>query len=116
MPNEIRVTAAVAKVLAAFLEDPAVDRYGLDLMRATNQTSGTLYPILTRLIEAGWAAAQWETDHDPALEGRPARRYYRLTAQGVTGARDAVAALYQQLSRAATSTKASTATTKPRTA
>ena len=113
MPHEIRVTAAVAKVLAAFLEDPTVDRYGLDLMHATAQPSGTLYPILTRLLDAGWVAATWEAEHDPALEGRPARRYYRLTPHGVTAARDAVAALYQQLSRA---DRGAAAATKPRTA
>ena len=31
MASQIRVTAAVAKVLAAFLEDPTEHRYGLDL-------------------------------------------------------------------------------------
>ena len=110
MPSDIRVTAAVAKVLAAFLEDPAVDRYGLDLMRATDHPSGTLYPILTRLEQAGWLVAEWEADHDPVAEGRPTRRYYRLTPDGVVAARAAVAALYEQLSRAHQPAKA----TKPR--
>jgi PadR family transcriptional regulator PadR len=86
----IRVTAAVAKVLAAFLEDPAEHRYGLDLMRATDQPSGTLYPILTRLVRAGWAVAEWEREHDPSETGRPSRRYYRLTPHGERSARDAV--------------------------
>jgi hypothetical protein len=49
MAGDVRVTAGVAKVLAAFLEDPAADRYGLDLMKATDMPSGTLYPILARL-------------------------------------------------------------------
>jgi PadR family transcriptional regulator PadR len=100
MSSRIRVTAAVAKVLAAFLDDPAEHRYGLDLMRATDQPSGTLYPILARLVRAGWAVAEWEREHDPTETGRPSRRYYRLTPHGVTAARDAVAQLYEQLSRA----------------
>jgi PadR family transcriptional regulator PadR len=100
MPSEIRVTAAVAMVLAAFLEDPGADRYGLDLMRATGQPSGTLYPILLRLQRAGWVVAEWE-DVDPAEAGRPARRYYRLSADGVVSARTAVAELSRRLSRAA---------------
>jgi PadR family transcriptional regulator len=100
MATQIRVTAAVARVLAAFLEDPTEQRYGLDLMRATEQPSGTLYPILTRLVQAGWAVAEWEREHDPSESGRPSRRYYRLTPHGVSAARDAVAQLYEQLSRA----------------
>jgi DNA-binding PadR family transcriptional regulator len=93
------MTVAVAKVLAAFLTDPAVDRYGLDLMRATEHPSGTLYPILLRLQRAGWVAAHWE-EIDPATAGRPARRYYRLTPDGAVAARTAVAALYEPLARA----------------
>jgi PadR family transcriptional regulator PadR len=99
MPD-VRVTIAVAKVLAAFLEDPAADRYGLDLMRATGQPSGTLYPILVRLQRAGWVEARWE-EIDPAAAGRPPRRYYRLTSDGVAAARRDVAEVYQHLHRVA---------------
>jgi DNA-binding PadR family transcriptional regulator len=101
MISPVRATAAVAKVLAAFLEDPAVDRYGLDLMRASGHPSGTLYPILTRLQRAGWIEAEW-VEVDPAAAGRPARRYYRLTPDGAVAARDEIAALQRQLSRGAT--------------
>ncbi len=78
------------------LEDPPVERYGLELMRATGQPSGTLYPILARLQEAGWVRAGWE-DVDPSVEGRPARRYYSLTAEGAAAARTELAALYAKL-------------------
>ena len=96
MISDVRMTAAVAKVLAAFLADPAADRYGLDLMRATGHPSGTLYPILLRLQRAGWIDARWE-EIDPVAAGRPARRYYRLTAEGAVAARTEVAALHRQL-------------------
>jgi DNA-binding PadR family transcriptional regulator len=89
----MRITVPVAKVLSAFLADPSADRYGLDLMRATDLPSGTLYPVLQRLQQAGWVAAQWE-EIDPAAEGRPARRYYRLTPQGVADGRQALAELH----------------------
>lgn len=98
MPPSIRMTVAVAAVLAVFLEDPATDRYGLDLMRATGRPSGTLYPILVRLQRAGWVRAEWE-DVDVAEAGRPARRYYRLTPDGVVAARAELAALSAQLHR-----------------
>jgi PadR family transcriptional regulator, regulatory protein PadR len=86
MVEPVRATPAVSRVLAVFLEDPAADRYGLDLMRVSGYPSGTLYPILTRLERAGWIEARWE-QLDPAVAGRPARKYYRLTAGGVAAAR-----------------------------
>ncbi|WP_170318835.1 PadR family transcriptional regulator [Allorhizocola rhizosphaerae] len=99
MVQNVRITTAVVKVLAALVDDPARERYGLDLIRDTGLPSGTLYPILTRLERAGWVHAEWE-DLDPVAEGRPARRYYRLTPDGVQAARTELAALYQRLSKA----------------
>jgi PadR family transcriptional regulator, regulatory protein PadR len=92
------MTTSVLKVVSAMLTDPTADRYGLDLMRDTGLASGTLYPILVRLERADWVSARWE-DIDPVAEGRPSRRYYRLTAHGVSGARREIAAIRQQLSR-----------------
>ena len=103
MPQPIRMTLAVTSVLAAFLADPGEPRYGLDLMRATNQPSGTLYPILLRLQRAGWVVAEWE-EIDAAAASRPARRYYRLTPDGLAAARLELAELYQQLHQARTGT------------
>ncbi|MGN9804345.1 PadR family transcriptional regulator [Micromonospora sp. L32] len=88
----MRMTIPVAKVLAALLAEPDAARYGLDLMRATGLPSGTLYPVLHRLQDAGWLTADWE-EVEPAAAGRPARRYYLLTAEGVTAARQALAEL-----------------------
>lgn len=99
MISPVRMTTAVARVLAAFLEDPTAERYGLDLMRASGHPSGTLYPVLTRLVKAGWICAEWE-DVDPVAAARPARRYYRLTAEGIVAARTEIAALHLQLSKA----------------
>ncbi|GIH11065.1 hypothetical protein Rhe02_91320 [Rhizocola hellebori] len=91
----MRITVPVAKVLSAFLADVAEDRYGLDLMKTTGLPSGTLYPILQRLQEAGWVTAEWE-DIDPVAQGRPARRYYRLTPHGAESGRVALAELHAQ--------------------
>ncbi|MFU8871601.1 PadR family transcriptional regulator [Micromonospora sp. SL4-19] len=88
----MRMTIPVAKVLAALLADPDAERYGLDLMWMTGLPSGTLYPVLHRLQGAGWLTADWE-EVDPVAAGRPARRYYRLTADGVAAARQALAEL-----------------------
>ena len=99
MGNEVRITTSVMRVLLAFLTDVAADRYGLDLMHDTGLASGTLYPILVRLERAGWVTSQWEAI-DPVAEGRPARRYYRLTPTGVTSGRHELALIHQQLTRA----------------
>lgn len=87
---------AAAKVLRAFLDDPARPCYGLELMRATGLPSGSLYPVLARLERAGWVRSSRE-QIDPAAEGRPARRYYELTPDGLTAARCELAALAEQL-------------------
>jgi DNA-binding PadR family transcriptional regulator len=94
------MTTSVLKVAAALLADPAAERYGLQLMQATGLPSGTLYPILVRLERAGWVESRWEQT-DPAAEGRPTRRYYRLTPDGVVAARREVALMQQQMARVA---------------
>ncbi|MDD9206352.1 PadR family transcriptional regulator, partial [Georgenia sp. 10Sc9-8] len=38
---------------------------------------GTLYPLLTRLENAGWVSVEWR-----AGEGGPGRKYYLLTDDG----------------------------------
>ncbi|MCZ7436192.1 PadR family transcriptional regulator [Micromonospora sp. WMMC241] len=88
----MRLTIPVVKVLSALLAEPDAPRYGLDLMRLTGLPSGTLYPVLHRLQAAAWLAADWE-DVDPVAAGRPARRYYRLTGEGIRAGRLALAEL-----------------------
>jgi DNA-binding PadR family transcriptional regulator len=98
------MTVATARVLAAVLAEPDADHYGLALMQATGLASGSLYPILHRLQEARWLAAEWE-DVDPAAAGRPARRFYRLTPEGLRSARLALAELRSQTSVPGTATE-----------
>lgn len=93
-----RITASVLKVLAALLAAPSDERYGLQLMQDTGLASGTLYPILVRLERAGWVQSQWE-EIDPAAEGRPSRRYYRLTTDGAVHARREVTLMREQMTR-----------------
>ncbi|MEU4419884.1 PadR family transcriptional regulator [Actinoplanes sp. NPDC024001] len=93
----MRITIPTARILAALLTEPDADRYGLELMQATGLASGSLYPILHRLQEAGWVTARWE-EIDPSEQGRPARRFYRLTPSGVVDARQALAELRAQTS------------------
>ena len=80
-----RVTTAFLKVLAYFMGFDERDRgiCGIDIIKNTNLVSGTVYPILNRMEETGWLEST-EEDIDPKKEGRPKRRFYKLTVNGVT--------------------------------
>lgn len=101
MATDVRITLAVERVLAAMMTDSDADHYGLELMGVTGLASGSLYPILLRLRKAGWVEARWE-DIDPVAEGRPPRRYYRLTPDGVRSATRALAKAAPQPARSET--------------
>src|SRR6478672_13931483 len=85
----MRMTIPLQLVLQVLLENPDRELYGLEIGGAAGLASGTVHPLLARLEAHGWLESRWE-DIDPSTQGRPARRYYRLTAQG---AEDAWAAL-----------------------
>lgn len=85
-----RMTLSTQLVLRAFLTEPTHEFYGLQICEAADLPSGTIHPILARLEGLGWLESRWE-DVDPADEGRPRRRYYRLTEAGAEHARTALA-------------------------
>jgi len=76
-----RLTLATLKVLKVLVEHPSSLLYGLDLSRQVGLPPGTIYPILTRLEQAGWIRSSWE-QADPSDLGRPRRRLYQLTSDG----------------------------------
>jgi PadR family transcriptional regulator, regulatory protein PadR len=93
--QDIEITPKIAAVLKVFLEDPRTPRYGMELMGLTGQGSGTVYPNLAKLVNAGWLAVSKE-DIDPKVEGRPARRNYTITGDAIAAARTQLAALSEQ--------------------
>ena len=92
MPSSPRMTLQVQLVLGALLADPGREYYGLELCEMTGLPSGTIYPIMARLEQLGWAESSWEDPARHVAEGRPRRRYYRLTGEGAGLARQALAA------------------------
>lgn len=92
--GELRMTIPVQRVLEALLEDPTRENYGLEIGEAAGLRSGTVHPILARLEGCHWLTSRWE-DIDPSAEGRPPRRYYKLTAEGAQAARAALARAYR---------------------
>jgi RNA polymerase sigma factor (sigma-70 family) len=58
--------------------------YGFDICDVTGLPSGTVYPALSRLDQAGFVRSRWERQDIAQREKRPPRRYYEITAQGST--------------------------------
>ncbi|MFC8596676.1 PadR family transcriptional regulator [Streptomyces atroolivaceus] len=66
--------------------------YGLELSKITGLPNGTLFPLLERLRQAGWVERYWEQDEIAESEGRPRRRFYKITSKGSELAPQALAA------------------------
>ena len=72
-------TVDVLRVLCA--SDSPV--WGLRVIKESERSAGTVYPVLERLERAGWVSSSW--DDDPTRRG-PRRRYYELTVDGAVAA------------------------------
>ena len=82
----MKLTAPLERVLRAFLADVSAQHYGYDLMKAARLPSGTLYPMLARLQEQRLVTSEWEPQREESA-GRPPRKYYQLTGDGIRVAR-----------------------------
>lgn len=69
--------------------------YGFDVIDRTGLPSGTVYPALASLSRRGLARSSWEDEDRARAEGRPRRRNYAITSEGV----EALAAARQRLGR-----------------
>lgn len=76
----VRLTYPTAIVLLAISRGV---RHGFDIMDASGLPSGTVYPILRRLEDAGLLRSKWETIGTARDDGRPPRRYYQVTGAGL---------------------------------
>jgi len=80
-----RMSKQTGQLLQVLFSAPQSWRHGYDLSQETGIKSGTLYPLLMRLEEQGFLESRWE---QPQREGRPPRHAYRLTATGITLAKE----------------------------
>lgn len=85
--SEIKLSFATLQILAQILREPRDRHFGRELMNRTGLKSGVVYPILARLEDIGWLTS---TPEEPPGDGRPPRRYYRLTGAGETEGHAAV--------------------------
>jgi PadR family transcriptional regulator, regulatory protein PadR len=76
----LRLTQATLAVIGVLMTAGPSDRvWGLRLCEEANLGSGTVYPLLERLENAGIVTSFWE---DPPPANRPPRRFYELTSSG----------------------------------
>jgi DNA-binding PadR family transcriptional regulator len=92
MARDVRLSGPTLRLLKVFVEKPLERHSGAEIARITNIGSGTLYPILQRLENAGWLKSEWESV-EPSEAGRPRRRLYKLTGQGQNKATQALGEL-----------------------
>jgi PadR family transcriptional regulator, regulatory protein PadR len=57
-------------------------QYGFDVIAVTGLASGTVYPALRRLEDAGYVESRWEDHRVAQREVRPVRKYYEVTEAG----------------------------------
>jgi PadR family transcriptional regulator PadR len=77
---KVRLTTVIMDVLDILTNSPPDDpAWGLRLCEVTGYGTGTIYPALERLMDAGIIVDHWE---DPPPADRPRRRYYELTSTG----------------------------------
>jgi hypothetical protein len=82
----VRITGAFVRTVWFFADNAHQKHCGADVMRALGLPSGTVYPLLTRMVESGWLTRELE-EVDPRKVGRPAKRFYQLTPAGLKEAR-----------------------------
>jgi PadR family transcriptional regulator PadR len=86
VPLEVTILQAAAELQVT--SQPEAHGYLLarlvrDARHAKRLTAyGTLYKALSRLERDGYLASRWEDPMAAAAEGRPRRRFYRLTLEG----------------------------------
>lgn len=80
MTTRVRLTKPTLAVLAVLMDAGPDDRvWGFRLCGKADLGSGTVYPLLERLEQAGWVTSFWE---DPPPADRPKRRFYEMTSAG----------------------------------
>ena len=86
MSSAIRMTQSTALVLQALSNGHA---YGFEIMDVTGLPGGTIYPALRRLEGAELVESEWEDGGVAQQQGRPARKYYRVTVAGAAALQEA---------------------------
>ena len=68
--------------------------HGFDIIDETGLPGGTVYPALSRLERDGLLSSAWEAVEIARADGRPPRRYYKVTRTGVKALNEALEKLH----------------------
>jgi len=87
-----RITESLLDVLELLIEATrqGQELHGWALMKGAKRPGPTVYGVLDRLEDIGWITGRSE-ERNPE-PGRPPRRFYRLTPEGMVGAEQVLAA------------------------
>ncbi|WP_425439909.1 PadR family transcriptional regulator [Puniceibacterium antarcticum] len=61
---------------------PEEECSGYEICKLLGFSSGTVYPLLVKADKLGLLSSRWE-NAEPSDLGRPRRKYYRITGQGL---------------------------------
>jgi DNA-binding PadR family transcriptional regulator len=100
--SEMRISGKSLEILLFLSNSPHESFAGYPLSKTLGISSGTLYPLLIKLEEAGLLDSQWE-DGDPQEIGRPRRRYYKINGQGIAALNEKMRSIYPQFEPVVTS-------------
>ena len=92
MEYPARITEPLLDVLEMLIEATRQSQevHGWALMKGVNRSGPTVYGVLDRLEDIGWIVGRSE-ERNPE-PGRPPRRFYHLTPDGMAGAERVIAA------------------------
>jgi PadR family transcriptional regulator PadR len=79
MASEAKLSHTAALILQA-IQSGSI--YGFSIMELTGLPSGTVYTAMRRLESEDLIRSEWEKEPEPGTKKGPARKYYKLTAQG----------------------------------
>ncbi len=78
----MKISGKASDLLLFLCRSPNDGFSGYSMSKQLSIASGTLYPLLAKMEQAGLVEAEWEQE-DPSELGRPRRRYYKITGEGV---------------------------------
>lgn len=77
----MKIAGRTMELLLFLCNTPNNEFSGSSMSKELRIASGTLYPLLVKLEDAGLVVSHWENG-DPQELGRPRRRYYKITGEG----------------------------------
>ena len=78
----MKINGRALELLMLMAVRPEKEYSGYEISKSFGISSGTLYPLLLKAENAGLLEARWE-EGDPGKLGRPRRRYYRISGEGI---------------------------------